>query len=79
MNRMEIVIPRASWSDAFSDDAENPLIPVVPCSTESRKGPATMHLPCPSFLSKEWGEVQRRPRPRKVLGIRYARPAILSS
>jgi len=42
----------------FSDDTENLLIPVVPCSTKSRKGPAAMHLPCPTFLSKEWGEVQ---------------------
>ena len=56
MKRMEIVVPRASWGDVFSEGAENPLIPVVPCSTKSRKGPATMHLPCPTFLSKEWGE-----------------------
>ncbi len=44
----------------FSDDSENPLIPVVPCSTNSRKGPAEMHLPCPSILSKQWGEDQSR-------------------
>jgi len=56
MNRKEIVVPRASWNDVFSDDTENPLIPVVPCSTKSRKGPATMHLPCPTFLSKEGGK-----------------------
>jgi len=59
MNRKEIVVPRASWNDVFSDDTENLLIPVVPCLTKSRKGPATMHLPCPTFLSKEGGEVQK--------------------
>jgi hypothetical protein len=57
MNRMEIVVPRASWNNVFSDDTGNLLIPVVPYLTKSRKGPATMHLPCPTFLSKEWGEV----------------------
>jgi hypothetical protein len=56
---MEIVVPRASWSDVFSDDVENPLIPSGPRSKRLRKEPAAMHLPCPSFLSKQWGEVQR--------------------
>lgn len=43
------------------DDAENPLIPGVPRSIKPRKGPATMHLPCPTFLSKEGGEVHLSP------------------
>jgi len=54
---MEIVVPRASWSDVFWDGSENPLIPAVPRSTKSQKGTAAMHLPCLSFLSKKWGEV----------------------
>ena len=58
MKRMEIVVPRASWSDIFSEDPENPLIPGAPHSKRLPKEPAAMHLPCLSFLSKEWGEVQ---------------------
>jgi len=57
MNRMAIVVPRASWSDIFSEDPENPLIPGAPHSKRLPKEPAAMHLPCLSFLSKEWGEV----------------------
>jgi hypothetical protein len=58
MNRKEIVVPGSSRSDIFWGGSENPLIPVDPGSTKSRKGPAAMHLPCPSFLSKERGELQ---------------------
>jgi len=55
---MKIVVPRSFRNDVFPADAENPLIPGLPRSAKSRKDPAEMHLPCPSFLSKEWGEVQ---------------------
>jgi hypothetical protein len=57
MKRMEIVVPRASWSDVFSDNAENQFIPRVLRPMKPEKGPAAMHLQRPSLLSKEWGEV----------------------
>lgn len=58
MNRLRIVVPGASWSDVFSDDAENPLIPGIPLLMRSLKGPAVVHLLFPSFLSEQRGEVQ---------------------
>jgi hypothetical protein len=61
MSRMKIVVPGASTSDVFSDDAENPLIPGVPRLMRSQKGPAVVHLLFPSFLSKQRGEVHTPP------------------
>ena len=58
MDRIEIVVPRTSWSDSFSNSSENPLIPGVLRSRKSRKKTATVHLQNPFLLSKEWGEVQ---------------------
>jgi len=62
MKRMEIVVPRASWSDVFSDNAENPFIPRILRSMKPEKGPAAMHLQRPSLLSKEVGEVHQSGR-----------------
>jgi hypothetical protein len=58
MNRMEIAAPMASWSDIFSAKAKIRQRLDIPRSAKLRKDPAEMHLPYPSFLSKEWGEVQ---------------------
>ena len=58
MNRKEIVVPRASWSDVFSDDAKKAVIPGAWRLMWSQMGPAEMHLTGSSLLSKEWGEVQ---------------------
>lgn len=57
MNPIEIVVPRASWSDVLLDDAEEAFIMGVPRSRKSRKRPVVVHLQNLSFLSKEWGEV----------------------
>jgi hypothetical protein len=57
MNRREIVVPRASWCDVFSDEREKALIPGIRRLLGSQMGPAAMHLTGSPLLSKEWGEV----------------------
>jgi len=60
MDRLEIVVPGASWIDVFSDDAENPLIPGNPRSKRLlQKEPAEMHLNCPSlYCPKNGGKLK---------------------
>jgi hypothetical protein len=56
MNRMEIVVPRASWSDVFSDDVENALIPGAWCLMRPVRGRPQRTFLAPLYCPKNGGK-----------------------